>query len=118
MRKLTKAFIAAGLLCFGSAQAAVRYTDAQVIEIETGDLQIHLFLPLQDGDAPPMVNGSTNSTPNRPYLLLANTAIEIAVRKHMLAEAMMAHASGARVRIRWDDAGATPNRVEYLLIRE
>lgn len=118
MRKLTKALVGAGLLCFGSAQAAIRYTDAQIIEIESSEQQIHLFLNVLSGDAPPMGNGGTNSAPDRPYLMLANTSTEIEARKHMLATAMMAHASGARVRLRWDDASATPNRVEFLLIRQ
>lgn len=117
MKKLAKGFIAAGLLCFGSAHATIRYTDAQIIEIETSDTQIFLFLQVLSGDAPPLGNGGTNSLPNRPYLTLANTAAEVESRKHMLAAALTAQTTGAVVRIRWDDASVTPDRVEYMLVR-
>ncbi|MBM0105758.1 hypothetical protein JM946_13535 [Steroidobacter sp. S1-65] len=118
MKKFAKGFVAAGLLCFGSAHATIRYTEAQIIEIETGETQISLFLQVLSGDAPPLGNGGTNSPPNRHYLTLASTAIEVESRKHMLAAALMAQTTGAVVRFRWDDASATPDRVEYMLVRE
>jgi hypothetical protein len=118
MKQFTKAFIAAGLLGAGGAQAAVKYTDAQIIEIETSDTAIYLFFQVVSGDAPPLGNGGTNSLPNRPYLRLANTAAEIESRRHMLASAIAAQTTGAVVRIRWDDASATPDRVEYMLVRQ
>ena len=117
MKKLTTAILAAGLLCVGTANAAIRYTEARILEIETSDTQIYLFLELVSGDAPPLGNGGTNSLPNRHYLRLANTPDEINNRKHMLASALSAQTTGAVVRIRWDDASATPDRVEYLLVR-
>jgi hypothetical protein len=54
MKILATVIIAAGLLCVGSAQAAIRYTETQIIEIETSDTQIYLFLQLLGGDAPPL----------------------------------------------------------------
>ena len=117
MNKLTKTFITAGLLSFGNAQATVRYTDAQIIEIEVSDTQIFVFFQVISGDVPPLGNGGTNSLPNRPYLTLVGTAAEVASRKHMLATALAAKTSGATVRVRWDDTSATPDRVEYLLVR-
>jgi hypothetical protein len=111
------AMFAMSLLAAGAAQATDRYTDARILEIETGVQQIHLFLEVLGGDAPPLGNGGTNLLPNRPYLMLANTAAEIAERKHMYAAALAAHAAGAIVRIRWDDAAVTPNRVEFFLVR-
>lgn len=109
---------ALGLLGVGTVHAVTRYTDARIIEIETSEQQIHLFLEVIGGDTPPSGNGGTNLPPDRPYVMLANTAEEIAVRKHLLAAALSAHATGAVVRIRWEDAGATPNRVEYFLVRQ
>jgi hypothetical protein len=117
MKKLIHVIIAAGLLCAGSAQATIRYVEARIIEIETSDTQIYLFLQLLSGDAPPLGNGGTNSLPNRYYLKLADTSTEIAARKHMLASAITAQTTGATVRIRWDDASVTPDRVDYLLVR-
>lgn len=117
MNRLGKALIAVGMLCFGQAHATVRYTEARIIEIETSDQEIYLFLEILSGDAPPVGNGGTNSLPNRPYLFLATNATEIANRKHMLASALAAHSTGAVVRIRWDDASTPANRVEYLLTR-
>jgi len=111
------AMFALGLLAAGTAQAVTRYTDARIVEIETGDEQIHLFLEVLGGDSPPLGNGGTNLTPNRPYLMLATSATEVTNRKHMLASALTAYSTGAVVRIRWEDATATPNRVEYFLIR-
>jgi hypothetical protein len=77
MKKLANGSIVAGLLCFGSANATIRYTEARIIEIETTDTQIFLFLEFLSDDAPPLGNGGSNSLPNRSYLTLANTAAEI-----------------------------------------
>ena len=116
MRALCALF-AMSMLAAGAAQATIRYTDARIIEIETSEEQIHLFLEVLGGDAPPLGNGGTNMVPDRPYLMLANSAAELENRKHMYAAALAAHSAGAVVRIRWDDASVTPNRVEYFLIR-
>ena len=109
--------IALGMLWIAEAHATVRYTDARIIEIETSDQEIYLFLQVLSGDAPPLGNAGTNSMPERPYLFLATNPTEIETRKHMLASALAAHTTQAVVRIRWDDASTPPNRVEYLLIR-
>jgi len=75
---------ALGLLGVGTVHAVTRYTDARIIEIETSEQQIHLFLEVIGGDTPPSGNGGTNLPPDRPYVMLANTAEELAVRKHLL----------------------------------
>lgn len=116
MRLLKSAAVLA-LLFVGSAHATVRYTNARISEIETSEGEIYLFLEVLSGDAPPTGNAGTNLPPDRPYLMLATTATEILNRKHMVAAALTAHSTGATVRIRWDDAGATPNRVEYFLLQ-
>lgn len=117
MKTSINAILAAGLLCTASAQATVRYTEAQIIEIETSDTQIYLFLELVSGDTPPLGNAGTNALPERRYLKLANSAAEIETRKHMLASAIAAQMTAAVVRLRWDDASATPDKIDYMLVR-
>lgn len=113
-----KGFVALALLCFGSAHAAIRYTEARIIEIEASDTSIYVFLEVLSGDAPPLGNGGTNSLPNRPYLTLATNATEVGSRKQMLSAAFLAYSTDSVVRLRWDDASVTPDKVEYMLVRK
>ena len=112
------ALAALALFCFGSAHAAIRYTEARIVEIETSDTSIFMFLEVLSGDAPPVGNGGTNSLPNRPYLTLATNATDVGNRKQMLSAAFLAYSTDSVVRLRWDDASATPDKVEYMLVRK
>lgn len=104
-------------LMAGSANAAERYTEARIFQIETSELGTYLFLEAVSGDAPPSGNGGTNEPLSKPYLLLARTAQEQDARKPMLACALVGLTQGTTLRFRWDDAGTTPYLITHILVR-
>lgn len=105
------------LLVSGIANAAERYTEARILQVETSDNSIIVFLDVVSGDTPPHGNGGSNES-IKPYLLLANSPSDIANRNHVLATALMAHSAGSVVRFRWEDAGANAGRVVVMLLRQ
>ena len=105
-------------LAAATASAAERYTEARIIQVETSDNAILVFLEVISGDAPPLGNGLTNQPVSQHSLYVANSAADIANRKHLLASVLAAHTTGSQVRIRWEDSGVDANRIVALLARE
>jgi hypothetical protein len=106
------------LLASTAVNATERYTEGRIIQVETSDVGVLVFLQLTSGDAPPLGNGLTNQPVSQHWLYLANSATDIGNRKHLLASALSAHAIGAPVRIRWEDSGMNANRIVALLAKE
>jgi hypothetical protein len=104
------------LLSSGPVLAVERYTEARITQLETNDAGMYVFLQVVSGDAPPVGNGGSNESV-KPYLILANSAEDVAARKHYLAAALVAMTTGTVVRFRWDDAGVNANRVWVMLVR-
>jgi hypothetical protein len=105
------------VLTSGSAFATERYTEARITEVEANDTVVVVFLEVISGSAPPAGNGNTNDTIAKPYLLLTNSASDIANRKHLLSNALVALSAGSTVRFRWEDAGTNAGRVIAMLVR-
>jgi len=115
-----KLVLAAALLMSsfcGQVLAIDRYTEARILQIETSELGIYVFLQPVSGDATPAGNGGSNEPLSKPYLILAD-ANNMAARKHMIASAHVALTTGTVVRFRWDDAGSLPNLITHLLLRQ
>lgn len=112
--KIVRALIPMVFLFAGITNAAERYTEAHITQIESSDIAIYVFLRLVSGDTPPSGNGGSNEPLSKSYLLLANTPEDIAARKHLLSSALVALSNGALVRFRWED---TTSRITHLLVR-
>jgi hypothetical protein len=95
-------------------QAADRYTEARILQVETSDFGIYVFLQVVSGDAPPVGNGGSNEPLSKPYLIVSTSSQEAESRKAMLANVMVALTTGTTVRLRWDDTNA---RISHLLVR-
>jgi hypothetical protein len=108
----------AAFLVAATASAAERYTEARIIQVETSDTAILVFLQVISGDTPPLGNGLTNQPGSQHWLYLAKSTEDIDKRKHLLASALAAQVTGSQVRIRWEDSGADLNRIVALLARE
>jgi hypothetical protein len=115
-RGASAAAILLTIIC-GPAFATLRYTEARIVQIETSDLGIYVFLEYVSGDALPAGNGGTNEPLSKPYLILADSS-NLPSRDHMIASAMLALTSNTMVRFRWDDAGSTPSLISHLLLRQ
>jgi hypothetical protein len=118
MRSIRFSLITSLGLLMGSltcvAHAAERYTEARITQVETGEIYVSLFLSVVSGDAPPVGNGGSNEPVTKPFLVLANSATDIANRKHMLSAALLAYAQGSVLRFRWED---TDSRIMVMLTR-
>lgn len=106
------------LAAAAAANATERYTEARIIQIETSESAVLVFLQLISGDTPSLGNGLTNQPASQYWLYLANSSTDITNRQHLLASALAAHARGSDVSIRWEDSGADANRIVALLARE
>jgi hypothetical protein len=116
--RIAIALVITSLLSCGSAFAAERYTEARITQIEVSELNIMLFLSDISGDLPPSGNGGSNEpVVIKHSLFLANSAEDIAARKHILAAALVAQAQGTMVRFRWDDTGPSAYRFLVMLVR-
>lgn len=99
------------------AHATERYTEARITQLDVSDNTIVVFLEVVSGDPVPIGNGGSNES-NKPFLLLAGSAADIASRQHFLATALLAQTQGSIMRFRWEDAGAIPNRILVILLRQ
>jgi hypothetical protein len=104
------------LFAGGPTLAAERYTEARITQIETSESNVLLYLQVVAGDPPPTGNGGSNES-IKPYLMLANSPTDIAERKHLVANAIVALTTGSTVRFRWDDSTPEPGYVVVMLVR-
>jgi hypothetical protein len=115
--KSAAVILAAFAFLAGAASATERYTDARILEVESADDRITVFLTNVSGDNPPLGNGYTNLSPERPLLMIANSVADVSARRHLFAVALTAYTAGMVVRFRWEDAGANAGRVIAIISR-